>query len=421
MNNSKSIKMILVIGIITLFIVSTITPMVIGYNVKASNREMIIEDYDYDRYLLPEFYDCYNIDEISNSEQHFTYKESNNYDNFKLDGATNPKKPTQPLNGPMNSPWPMHGHDVRHTGRSPYSTVDTWDEVWQFETKGWALGSPAVDNDGTIYIGSWYFYAVYPNGSLKWKYDTGDTIEACCPSIDENGVIYVGTSSHGGYLHAVNPDGTLKWKYPANSYIVASPAIGDDGIIYFAGGDSYPESGHITALYPNGTLKWSYQTNHVMYSSPAIGLDGSIYCGSHDNHVYALHPDGTLKWKYDTGSWVHGSPTIGDDGTVYIGSDNGHLYAFYPNNGTVKWKVDIGAVYGSPALDEEGNLYVGSWDEKFYAIYPNGAIKWSFNTGAHVWGSSAAISDEGTIYFGTCDLEWSGGIEIIALYSGGTD
>ncbi len=321
----------------------------------------------------------------------------------------------------MDSAWPMHGHNIRHTGRSPYSTVDTWDLLWRFDTTGWALGSPSIDNNGTIYIGAWYFYAVYPNGTLKWKYNPGDTIEQCCPAIDENGVIYVGTSSHGGYLHAVNPDGTLKWKYPADSFIVASPIIDSSGVIYYVGGDLSPQSGHITALYPNGTLKWRYLTNNVMYSSPAIGLDGTIYCGCHDNHVYALYPNnGALKWKYNTGSWVHGSPTIADDGTVYIGSDNGYLYAFYPNNGTVKWKVNIGATYGSLALDKDGTIYVGVWEKKFYAVNPNGTIKWSFNPGARVWGSSPALSDDNTIYFGTCDLELTGGIEIIALYTNGT-
>ena len=44
------------------------------------------------------------------------------------------------LSGPMNSPWPMQGHDRRHTGRSPYSTADNPGiEKWRFFTgdHGW--------------------------------------------------------------------------------------------------------------------------------------------------------------------------------------------------------------------------------------------------------------------------------------------
>ncbi|MCK4364511.1 MAG: PQQ-binding-like beta-propeller repeat protein [Thermoplasmatales archaeon] len=406
----------LAIGIIFLFTISSLTPMTFGYNARTPDKETIVERYNFDRYDYPEYYDSYDVDETLNLEQsHASIKQSSS-NNIKSEKTIHPDQPTQPLDGPMDSPWPMHGHDTRHTGRSPHSTVDTWDETWRFVTKGWALSSPAIGSEGTIYIGSWKFYAVYPNGTLKWECD-GD-LESSCPAIDENGTIYIGTY---GALRAINPDGTTKWTYGASD-IKSSPAIGDDGTIYFGSGGGYPPTGNILALNPDGSLKWSYPTNHVIHSSPAIGIDGTIYCGSHDEYVYALYPNnGTLKWKFKTGSWVHGSPTIADDGTIYIGSDDGYLYALYPNNGTMKWKCNVGCIRASPALDEDGTLYVGVWEKVFYAIYPNGTIKWSFNTGGgKIWGSSAALSADDTLYFGTCDLEWSGGVEIIALYTDGT-
>jgi len=404
------------VSIIVLFIVSVVNPMVIGYEadavsevaieIEAESTREIYSDYNqYNKYYYPEGYltGQYPIEEDNNdwSLEVSTLSERNIY------------KPKQPVlhNGPMNSSWPMYCHDTRHTGRSPYSTVDTWDEIWQFETSGWADSSPAIDSNGTIYIGSHRFYAINPNGTLKWEF-SGGSIEATCPAIDDNGIIYVGTHD-SGYLYAIYPNGSLKWKYRVSG-VDSSPTIGNDGTIYFA------NNKYIKALNLNGTLKWSYQTGHVIYSSPAIGLDGTVYCGSHDDHVYALYPNGTLKWKYNTGSWVHGSPTIGDDGIVYIGSDNGYLYAFYPSNGTVKWEVNIGAVYASPALDEDSILYVGVWEKQFYAIYPNGTIKWSFDPGAKIWGSSPALSTDNTLYFGTCNLEWTGGKEITALYTDGT-
>jgi outer membrane protein assembly factor BamB len=378
---------------------------------------MRVESYKFDRYMYPEFFDCYNLSEIADYEAS-VYENSVNYDDSESE-VIKSGYPPQSLDGPlMDSPWPMYCHDVHHTGRSPYSTIDTWDEVWKFATSGWAGNSPAIDNDGVIYIGAYDLYAVYPNGTLKWKFDTKGSFSSSCPVIDENGIIYAGTQgADEKYLYAINPDGTMNWKYPVGG-VHASPAIGNAGIIYLADTDNW----YIKALYPNGTLKWSYQTNHVIYSSPAIGLDGTIYCGSHDEYVYALYPNnGTLKWKFKTDNWVHGSPTVADDGTIYIGSDDGYLYALYPNNGTMKWKCNIGCIRASPALDEDGTLYVGVWEKKFYAIYPNGTIKWSFNTGnGKVWGSSPALSNDDTIYFGTCDLESSGGIEIIALYTDGT-
>lgn len=369
----------------------------------AFNKYDYPENHNFDVYNLCELTDCSSLTSEPITQ---TFK--------KIETVESPHPVLS--DGPMDSPWPMYCRDTYHTGRSPYTTVDTWDKIWKIETNGWAYSS-AIDNDGTIYIGSYELNAVYPNGTLKWQHYLGDSIRSC-PVIDENGVIYVGTKSN---FCAIYLNGTIKWKRSSSGVVIPSPIIGEDGIIYYAAGGGYPPNGHISALYPNGTLKWRYYTNHVMYSSPAIGLDGTIYCGSHDNYVYALYPNnGTLRWKYNTGSWVHGSPTIADDGTVYIGSDNGYLYAFYPNNGTVKWKCNIGCIRASPTLDEDGTLYVGVWEKKFYAIYPNGTIKWSFNPGAKIWGSSAALSKDYTLYFGTCDLEWTGGIEIIALYTDGT-
>jgi len=329
------------------------------------------------------------------------------------------EKSIQSSDGPMNSPWPMFAHDARHTGRSPYTTIDnSGNEEWRFDTDDWATGSPTIDNNGTIYIGSSALNAVFPNGTLKWKYETVFHIETA-PLIDEDGTIYFGVIYGPGSLYALSPNGTLKWKFSCDS-VFSSPVFSDDGIIYFGDANRY-----IFALYSNGTLKWKFRTDGEIYSSPAIGLDGAIYCGSHDEYVYALYPNnGTLKWKFKTGGWVHGSPTIGDDGTVYIGSDDNYLYALNPNNGSMIWKTNVGAMHSSPALSEDGILYFGVWNSKFRAVYSNnGTIKWSFNLGSQngVWGSSASISADGTIFFGTYLDDGSGGGDIIALNPDGTE
>ncbi|HEC82173.1 MAG TPA: hypothetical protein ENI42_07125, partial [Thermoplasmatales archaeon] len=55
--------------------------------------------------------------------------------------------------GLMDSPWPMYGHDIRHTGRSPYSTADNSGvEKWRFLTTGGVDDAPAIDKDGVIYF-----------------------------------------------------------------------------------------------------------------------------------------------------------------------------------------------------------------------------------------------------------------------------
>ncbi|MBN2599877.1 MAG: PQQ-binding-like beta-propeller repeat protein [Candidatus Thermoplasmatota archaeon] len=319
-----------------------------------------------------------------------------------------------PLNGPMNSSWPMFGHDALHTGRSSYNTTKNMGQnLWKFPTITMAMSSPTISQDGTIYIGACDFNAVNPNGTLKWS------IRKACytAAVIDNNTVYFGSAvGDNDKFYALYPNGTIKWSFSTTD-IRACPVIANDGSIIFGEGDGQK----IVALYPNGTRKWEFHTDDVVYSSPAVGYDGTVYCGSHDDHIYALYPNGTLKWSFLTGAWVHGSPSIGVDGTVYCGSDDGYLYALNPENGSVVWQLPIGMSYASPTIGPDGTLYIGVWEKKFYAINPNGTIKWNFDTSpGKVWGSTAALSSDGTLYFGTCDLEWSEGVELIALWTNGT-
>ena len=409
------IKRYLVVCVFFLLVISTLDLLSFGH--KLSKKENLVENYVYDRYLYPEYYDCYNASEITGYSPISVY-ECNDFIDTGSEKVNILKETPKPLNGsPMDSPWPMYCHDVRHTGRSPYSTINSQDEIWRFKEhmNYFVLGSPIVSNDGTVYFGGLsYFYALYPNGTLKWRYDEIGSYVWSAPAIDENGIIYVGDGH--GFLHAINPDGSKKWsRYFAND-IGSSPAIGDDGTIYFGDSDNY-----INALYSsNGSVKWRYKTGLVVYSSPAIGEDGTIYCGSHDTYLYALYPNnGTLKWRYKTGNWIRTSPCIADDGTIYVVSLDNYLHAVNPN-GTRKWRVDVGAGT-SPTIGLDGTIYAGY--EELHAINPiNGSVKWKFNPGSGrtIRGATPCHSLEGIIYFGTYIGSDSGG-EIIAVNPDGTE
>jgi hypothetical protein len=131
-----------------------------------------------------------------------------------------------------------------------------------------------------------------------------------------------------------------------------------------------------------------------------------------------MYPNMTVKWAYKTEAWVHGCPTIAPDGTIYCGSDDGYLYAFH-RNGTLLWKTYTGSgMWASPSLDKEGNLYFGMWHSKIMSVAPNGSVRWTFPLpeGDMVWGSTAAISDDGTVYIGNyIDHGTTNGGELIAL------
>ena len=315
--------------------------------------------------------------------------------------------------GLMNSSWPMYCHDTHHTGRSPYSTGDYPPGVmkWSFETNNVGFyGSTVIDEKGTVYAAAEDLYAIYPNGTLKWRFVTNGWSESC-PAIDENGIIYIGTSvGDPNYFYAIYPNGTMKWRYwiGGGTDILSSPVIGFDGTIYFGCGQS------ILALNSNGTKRWQTSTGHLVYSSPVIGDDGTVYCGCHDTYLYALYPNnGTVKWMFKTGDWIRVSPCIADDGTIYCVSTDGYLYAIR-ENGTMKWRTWVEAGT-SPTIGQDGTIYAG-WSQ-LYAVNPvNGSVKWIYNTGGCIQGGTPCTSIDGTIYFGT-----SSGGYLIAVNPNGTE
>jgi outer membrane protein assembly factor BamB len=314
-------------------------------------------------------------------------------------------------------PWPMHGYNREHIGRSPYSTADNPGiEKWRFPAEDCCFGSPVIGNDGTIFFGGGvldrHLYAVNSDGTLKWKFKSAGTLGnlGSSPAIADDGSIYVGTV-FGSYIQGINSNGTEKWKH-WTSQIDTSITLDDEGSLYFGAGNN------LEVRYPNnGSIKWKYSTNGHVMSTPAIDKNGTIYFGSHDKYIHALSQNGTLKWKFKTGDWVHGSPTIGTDGTVYCGSDDGYLYSLYPN-GTLKWQCEVGSMLASPSLDKKGNLYFGIWESKICSVSSNGSLRWTYNLrdGDSVWGPTIAISDDDTIYVGNGIDYWIlGGGEIIAL------
>ena len=203
-----------------------------------------------------------------------------------------------------------------------YALYSYGTEKWNFTDNGTIMTSPAIGSDGTIYIVSGNnLYGISSNGNLKWKYSiTNNTFPELfsSPAIGSNGIIYVG--SDNGFLYAFNPDGTLKWKYQTGGEIDSSPCIGSDGTIYFG-------SGLVYAINPDGTLKWKYQSASGTASSPCIGSDGTLYIGSHDNNLYAFHDVVTLpKVSSNLKSGLYNTTKIvklvmNENGTIYYTLD----------------------------------------------------------------------------------------------------
>jgi outer membrane protein assembly factor BamB len=264
--------------------------------------------------------------------------------------------------------------------------------IWKFDARisprmsynNWFEANITLGRDGTIYAGNTNFnyYAIKPDGQLKWTYETGSNAWSAS-GIDADGSLYWGSCDT--FFHAVSANGQPKWKRRTLGFISASPAIGLDGTVYAGSFDSY-----FYAMDPaTGKPRWKFKANDHIYASAALLEDEHetklIIFVSTDGIVYALNPQGELQWQFDTSAPIRSSPVIGNkpDGEsgqiVYFGNGGGKLYALDVQTGKRRWSFDTtGAgdalpdrndLNGSPALGERGVYIGGEHGQVWYVPY----------------------------------------------------
>jgi hypothetical protein len=118
-----------------------------------------------------------------------------------------------------------------------------------------------------------------------------------------------------GIFFALNPNGKLKWKSAPQGAIYATAAVRSDGSIIVGSQDNY-----VRALNPeDGTVRWAYPTGRGVNSSPVVAADGSIYVGSLDGKLYSFYGTAPLstfsRWPMFQRDATH-SGRVPDAGTA---------------------------------------------------------------------------------------------------------
>jgi outer membrane protein assembly factor BamB len=347
-------KKFLGIGIVFLFLFSTLAQIGLGFNVKQSVK----------------------------IETQSTIAENN-------DEAT--------IDNSVVHQWPMFKHDPQHTGLSEYDTSgNPGVEKWKYFSDQELHFTTIIDKDGILYTGDGWngLHAVYPDGTMKWKIKLSSTHPHEL-LISEDGIIYVGIDSH---FCAYYPNGTMKWilDIEENKIFTGYPTIDSNGVVYV--GD---EDGYLYAVYPNGTIKWEYKINSNIIA-PALDSHGNIYFTSYNGRLYCLNPDGTLKWNTEQLSAFQYGPVIGNDGTIYALPHTDLLFAFNPD-GSEKWHKYLSDACGQVSIAPDGTLIVCGQYENVVAMDPsNGDVLWTYEVKDNAFDdqmTGAAISGDGTIYF----------------------
>src|SRR5690606_10843769 len=136
-------------------------------------------------------------------------------------------------------------------------------------------------------------FAIEEDGRVRWRFRARSKIFTT-PAVDADGTIYVG--SQDDRLYAIAPDGRRRWDYRAGGDIDASPLIGDDGTIYFGSDDR-----RLCAVARDGRLRCGACFDGVCRAPAALGRDGSVLVGTLGPRpsLYALDPeDGSVRWSF---------------------------------------------------------------------------------------------------------------------------
>ncbi|MFH0730777.1 MAG: PQQ-binding-like beta-propeller repeat protein [Pseudomonadota bacterium] len=316
--------------------------------------------------------------------------------------------------------------DGNLTGFNPDGSIK-----WQTQTGG-AGSSPAIADDGTIYVGSLdhHLYALdsesrgLANSScpkqFQNKYNSSnymaigpeDTLAPDVPSNVQAMIVSPSMLSLTWDASTDNNGQATGYKLYRNGEYLGQTGIGftDTGLTpstrYCYGICAVDEAGNASGISPercletppaarDGELKWKFQTGTVT-DATSLSKDGSIFLSSLGGYTYALTKNGTLKWKrIDLGHYT----TLSSDDTLYTitGWPDFNLIAF-TSEGSVKWTFPNSNydAFIRPAIAEDGTIYAGNESGHILAITPEGTLQWELDTISR-W-STPIVASTGMIY-----------------------
>ncbi|MEK7729281.1 MAG: choice-of-anchor D domain-containing protein, partial [candidate division KSB1 bacterium] len=355
------------------------------------------------------------------------------------------------------SSWPIYRSDSGLSGAAKVEGPIIPDLYWVKSIGLEKIQSPVVSADGTIVFtsrGDEFVYALRTDGAEKWRFSyklpggKNETFSAP-PTLGSDGTVYVG--SHEGSFFAINPNGSLKWRAKLGGYVGTAANIGKDGNLYLACDDAelyvfnpagsllcvgsldgekpgntpaivsfsqvyvpagnsifvfnsscsriarwiLPTLGEVAWVASNANGKvlyagsrsnplvialdtqtgkqiwnYSYNSRYGPPSQPALGPDGTIYFAGFDaGLLVALQANGKEKWTRDQGSARYKTmPVVDASGDIYIVNETLGLAAFAPNK-TLLWNLPNVQCKYAPAFGPDGTIYVPSL-KKLYAVRP---------------------------------------------------
>lgn len=240
-------------------------------------------------------------------------------------------------------------------------------DAWSINVGGSCGGTPAVHGGLVIapVMGGDVVALATSDGGQQWKASLPGLISAS-PAVADDGTVYMG--SQDGSLYAIN-GGAVGWSHKTGGEIWSRPAIDPVTKAVYVGSND----GWVYSLTPAGGLEWQAEVKGQVWGTLLAPGDGSLYVASTFKQVYRLDADeGTVEWTAKLGGISYSSPVIDGDGTLYIGSTTGVLHALDAATGAERFAFQVGAsLHATPVISGD-RVVVGCVDKAVYALWRYG-------------------------------------------------
>ncbi len=216
------------------------------------------------------------------------------------------------------------------------------------------------------------------DGRVLWSTPVSGSIDSEARFDDLQGHVYVGTDD--GSFYAVDPNGAIRWSYKAKGAIERQPEVGANAVYVATATD------RIFSLEAHtGRHRWQYDreapegfTIHG-HAGPRL-RDGILYSGFSDGFLVALQAaNGEVLWARSLASAseqfvdVDSTPTFLKD-VLVASSYSGGLYGLAPRNGDPKWRIGIEGAGAVAVLGDR--LYVAAPRDGLASVSAEGQILW---------------------------------------------
>jgi hypothetical protein len=217
------------------------------------------------------------------------------------------------------SPWPSMRHDRHNTGAGTIPAEYHGDRPWSFTTGRGLFITPVIGGDGTVYFGSadHSFYALAADGRLRWRFTTGNIIDAAAALDRSQRTVTIGSGDQNLYRLSTDPRPLSRrrrviWRYratlePAGGQLVdwweGDVAVGPGGNLFTGntGGVAY-------SFTPAGRLRWTLPP--ATRSGLARCWCSSAPTGSAGPPSRPRRSPGSMRAARATRTWSACSPTV---------------------------------------------------------------------------------------------------------------